>query len=80
MCSGSAGFDGVEIHAKSDDGRFVIVVEDTGERRASETIMALHQIPGVVSLTLTYHHFEEPGGAMPRPATDTPRIQPEAHT
>lgn len=50
--------DGCEIHAQSGDGRYVVVVEDTQERLASETIMALHQIPGVVSLTLTYHHFE----------------------
>ncbi len=53
------GVDGVEIHAASDDGRFVVVVEDTDTRLASETIMDLHQIPGVISLTLTYHHFED---------------------
>ena len=50
---------GVEVHARSDDGRIVVVVEDTPERFASETIMDLHQIPGVISLALTYHHFEE---------------------
>ena len=50
--------DGCEIHAQSDDGRYVVVVEDTETRLASETIMALHQITGVVSLTLSYHHFE----------------------
>ena len=53
-----ADTDGCEIHAQSDDGRYVVVVEDTADRLASETIMDLHQIPGVVSLTLTYHHFE----------------------
>ncbi len=53
------GFDGVEIHATADDGRVVVVVEDTPEKLASETIMDLHQIPGVISLTLTYHHFED---------------------
>ncbi len=74
-----ADHDGVEVHAQSDDGRFVVVVEDTEARRASETIMALHQIPGVVSLTLTYHHFEEPGAGLPRPAADTSTAQPEAH-
>lgn len=52
--------EGAEVHATDDDGRFVVVVEDTGARRASEIIMDLHQIPGVVSLTLTYHHFEVP--------------------
>jgi len=54
-----AAIKGVEVHARSDDGRIVIVVEDTPERFASETIMDLHQIPGVISLALTYHHFEE---------------------
>ena len=53
------GFDGVEIHAAAEDGRVVVVVEDTPEKLASETIMDLHQIPGVISLTLTYHHFED---------------------
>ena len=51
--------DGVEIHGRSEDGRFVVVIEDTESRLASDTIMALHQLDGVVSLTLTYHHFED---------------------
>lgn len=61
---------GVEVHAEADDGRFVVVVEDTPDRLASETIMDLHQIPGVISLTLTYHHFEDL--AETSPPTDTP--------
>ncbi len=68
--SSIASMDGVEIHAESDDGRFVVVVEDTGTVRASDQLMALHQLPGVISLTLNYHHFEDPG---PRPA-------PASHT
>lgn len=56
-------FEGAEIHGRSEDGRFVVVVEDTADRLASETIMALHQVPGVVSLTLTFHHFEDPADA-----------------
>ncbi len=51
--------EGAEIHAASEDDRFVVVVEDTATRMASEIIMDMHQIPGVVSLTLTYHHFED---------------------
>lgn len=58
---------GVEIHAAADDGRFVVVVEDIPERLASETIMDLHQIPGVISLSLTYHHFEDLAETHPRP-------------
>jgi nitrate reductase NapD len=60
---------GVAIHAEADDGRFVVVVEDTDARLASETIMELHQIPGVISLSLTYHHFEDLAETGPRPAS-----------
>ena len=54
-----SAIDGVEIHGRSEDGRFVVVVEDIADKRASDIIMDLHQVPGVLSLTLTYHHFEE---------------------
>ncbi|MBY6082184.1 chaperone NapD [Ruegeria arenilitoris] len=67
--SAMTAFDGVEVHAESDDSRFVVVVEDTPTRLASEIIMDLHQIPGVVSLTLTYHHFEDLAETRPRPET-----------
>ncbi len=62
--------EGVEVHAGTEDGRFVVVVEDTDTRRASEIIMDLHQIPGVISVTLTYHHFEE--AALRAPARSNP--------
>lgn len=64
--------DGAEVHAASDDGRLVVVVEDTPSRIASELIMELHQIPGVISVTLTYHHFDDPAAsAAPLPATSS---------
>ena len=53
--------EGCEVHAEK-DGRIVVTVEDTDTRRASEIIMDMHQIPGVITVTLTYHHFE-PSGA-----------------
>lgn len=64
------GTDGAEVHAQTEDGRLVVVVEDTGDKFASDIIMDLHQIPGVVSLTLTYHHFEDQqggGASQPQP-------------
>lgn len=64
--------DGAEVHAASEDGRLVVVVEDTPTRVASELIMELHQIPGVISVTLTYHHFDDPAAnAAPLPATSS---------
>lgn len=50
--------EGGEVHAH-EDGRVVVTIEDTETQRASDQIMALHQIPGVLNVTLTYHHFEE---------------------
>lgn len=50
--------EGAEVHAQ-EDGRIVVTVEDTADQLASEIIMDLHQIPGVLTVTLTYHHFED---------------------
>ncbi|MGR3321824.1 MAG: chaperone NapD [Pseudooceanicola sp.] len=50
---------GAEVHAQSEDGRLVVVVEDTADAYASDQIMAMHQVPGVLSVTLNYHHFED---------------------
>ncbi|MBO9477040.1 chaperone NapD [Shimia sp. R11_0] len=52
--------EGCEVHA-FEGGRIVVTVEDTDTRRASEIIMGMHQIPGVITVTLTYHHFEASG-------------------
>ncbi|MEP2531555.1 chaperone NapD [Shimia sp.] len=52
--------DGAEVHAH-EEGRIVVTVEDTDDKRASDQIMDMHQIPGVITVTLTYHHFEAPG-------------------
>ncbi|MBN9672730.1 chaperone NapD [Roseibium aggregatum] len=55
-----AGMAGCEVHAH-ENGRLVVTVEDTDGKRASDQIMDMHQIPGVLTITLTYHHFEPHG-------------------
>ena len=60
--------EGGEVHAH-ENGRIVVTVEDTANQRASEQIMDMHQIPGVITVTLTYHHFEAPEDA---PSDATP--------
>ena len=50
--------EGCEVHAH-EEGRIVVTVEDTETKRASDLIMEMHQIPGIITVTLTYHHFEE---------------------
>lgn len=71
-----AAMNGIEIHASDDAGRMVVVVEDTPEMRASEIIMALHQIPGVLSVTLNYHHFEDLSQTAPHASHTSRRTAP----
>lgn len=62
--------DGSEVHAH-EEGRIVVTVEDTEDLMASDHIMDLHQIPGVITVTLTYHHFEAPDADTAGAATHT---------
>lgn len=50
--------EGVEVHHATDDGRLVVTVEDHGERKAGDALLAANQIEGVLSASLVYHHFE----------------------
>ncbi|MCC7167588.1 MAG: chaperone NapD [Rhodospirillales bacterium] len=50
---------GVEIHQEAPDGRLVVTVEDTPTSWAAETIKRFHEIEGVLSAALVYHHCDE---------------------
>lgn len=53
-----SGLCGVEIHAATNDGRLVVTIEnDTGTM--IDTMSSLHDIDGVLSAALIYHHFDE---------------------
>lgn len=65
-----AAIPGVEVHAE-DGGRIVVTVEDTETATAADRIMEMHQIPGVLTVTLTYHHFETPNAEAGAPALAT---------
>lgn len=62
-----AALPGADIHAE-DGGRIVVTVEDTDTATAADRIMEMHQIPGVLTVTLTYHHFEDPQNDASAPA------------
>lgn len=54
-------FPGVEIHGQSADGKLVVTVEDTDSSLASETMMELQNVDGVLDAVLIYHYGgEEP--------------------
>lgn len=50
---------GVEVHTMTDDGRLVVIVEDACGQWAGATITSFHDIEGVLSVALVYHHFDQ---------------------
>lgn len=50
---------GVDVHAKMDDGRIVITVEDTPESAPAQTLMSLQNLPGVLSAAMVYNYCDE---------------------
>jgi nitrate reductase NapD len=61
---------GVEVHAATGDGRLVVTATDEADVRASDTLMAMNQVPHVIGTSLVYHAFE--------PETDEPEAGPRA--
>ena len=50
---------GVEVHLRAPGDRLIVTAEDDGDIKASEMILAMHRLPGVISASLTYHSFEQ---------------------
>ena len=49
---------GVEIHATDKAGRMVVTIENDAATMIN-TMNSFHDIKGVVSASLIYHHFDE---------------------
>lgn len=47
---------GVEIHAETPDGRFIVTVEDSAHANAGDTLLALHRIDDVLAAALVSHY------------------------
>jgi len=54
---------GVEIHAETADGRFIVTVEDVPGFPAADTVMRLHQLEGIRAAAMVYQYCEEDGAA-----------------
>ena len=46
---------GVEVHGRSEDGKLVVTVEDTAQSPVADTVMAIHNVSGVLTAVLIYH-------------------------
>ncbi len=64
---------GVEVHACDGAGRMIVIVEDSTNRSAAETILDVHRIDGVLAASLVYQfNDDEIVAPEPREATDSP--------
>lgn len=61
---------GVEIHAATPDARLAVTLEDSSSGRAADTYLALHDIPGVLVVTLIYQYDD--AGTGPDGGFDLP--------
>jgi nitrate reductase NapD len=51
-----AAMPGVEVHAETEDGRFIVTVEGTAGASAGDTLLALHRIEDVLAAALVSHY------------------------
>ena len=58
-CALLSGLPGVEIHARSPEGKVVVVLEDDDTESAANSYVALHGIPGVASVAMVYQYSDD---------------------
>jgi nitrate reductase NapD len=58
-CAALSKMPGVEIHARSPEGKVVVTIEDSDTSLASNTYVALHDIPGVMSVAMVYQYSDD---------------------
>lgn len=50
---------GVEVHAKSDDGRLIVTIEDEYRKQVGDRIMGFYEIDGVLSASMIYQFSDD---------------------
>ncbi len=50
---------GVEIHAQTPEGKFVVTLEDDSTNSAADSYVALHGVPGVASVAMVYQYSDD---------------------
>ena len=49
---------GVEVHRVLERGQLVVTVEDTPDLRATDALIRLHNVDGVLAASLVYHRID----------------------
>jgi len=50
---------GVEIHAITEDGRFIVTVEEEDDNNMANTVLNLHRCQGVLSAVMVYQYSND---------------------
>ena len=58
-CGALAALPGVEIHARTPEGKVVVTLEDDDIDSAADRYVALHGIPGVASVAMVYQYSDD---------------------
>ena len=58
-CAALLGMPGVEIHARSPEGKVVVTLDEDDTEAAAERYVALHGIPGVASVAMVYQYCDD---------------------
>ncbi len=53
-----AALDGADVHAATNEGKLVVLLDHPDRTYCSETIMNLNNIDGVLSTSLVYEYYE----------------------
>jgi len=53
-----AAIHGVEVHATTPEGRIVVTVDEDNLDTLADTFRQFHDLSGVLSASMVYHHFE----------------------
>jgi nitrate reductase NapD len=55
-CAALLQMPGVEIHARTPEGKVVVTLEDEDTNSAADSYVALHGLPGVASVAMVYQY------------------------
>jgi nitrate reductase NapD len=58
-CAVLESMSGVEIHARSAEGKVVVTLEDDDTNSAADRYVALHGVPGVASVAMVYQYSDD---------------------
>jgi nitrate reductase NapD len=62
---------GHEVHGAHEAGRLALTIEDTNTGSAADAYVALHDIPGVIAVSLIYQYSDDEAASGADPIVET---------